>query len=244
MGHISWIPTVLFVLAAPVFLVTASVTWGFNNPGLYQSGFEKYDVSRITGITPADLAQVSADIRGYFNSGDEPLELYATVFGLKRELFNSREVAHMHDVKQLVQGMYVTAAATAFYLLTVSGVVMLRLRRRGVEMLARRLLWGGGLTLAIIVALGLFALVGFDTLFLLFHQLSFANDLWQLDDRTDFLVMLFPLGFWFDATMWVAARAVAGALITSATSGGYLLYLHRRSRIKPGTPVDPLKEAG
>ena len=59
MSRISWIPTVLFIVAMPLFLVTASVSWAFNNPGVYQRGFEQYHVSSITGITEADLEQAS-----------------------------------------------------------------------------------------------------------------------------------------------------------------------------------------
>jgi integral membrane protein (TIGR01906 family) len=242
MRRIAWIQTALFVAAVPLFLVTASVTWAFNNPGMYTRGFEKYGVSRVTGITEEDLDQVSADIRGYFNSRHEPLSVRTRVFGAERDLFNQREASHMRDVKRLVWGVYVIAAVTALYILAAAGLGMMRHRRRFVGTLARHFLWGGGLTLALILAVGLFALVGFDTLFLKFHQLSFANDLWQLDRRTDYLVMLFPQGFWFDATMWVATRAVAAALAVTALSGGYLLYLRRWAQKGSEGPVVQLEE--
>ena len=32
-------------------------------------------------------------------------------------------------------------------------------------------------------------------------DLSFANDLWQLDPRTDYLVRMVPQGFWLGATV-------------------------------------------
>ena len=227
MRLITRIPSVLFVVAVPLFLVTASVTWAFNSPGLYQGGFERYDVSRITGITDTDLRQVSSDIRSYFNSKEEPLAVRTRVFGVERGLFNQREIDHMRDVKRLVWGVYIAAAIAAFYLLAGMGLGLVRQRRQYAEILARRLLWGGGLTITLIVGIGLFALVGFDTLFLKFHQLSFANDLWQLDSRTDFLVMLFPQDFWLDATFWVATRAITAALVIGVVGGAYLLYLRR-----------------
>ena len=242
MRRIAWITTALFVVAVPLFLVTASVTWAFNNPGVYRKGFEKYEVSRVSGITDADLLQVSADIRSYFNSRHEPLEIRTRIFGVEQELFNSREITHMRDVKGLVQGVYVVAAVTALYLLAYMGAGVVRHRRRFGAILARRILWSGGLTLALILAVGLFALVGFDTLFLRFHQLSFANDLWQLDSSTDYLVILFPQNFWFDATMWVATRAIAGALLMSVVSGGFLLYLRKWAQ-KGSDHVGQIKKA-
>lgn len=243
MSLISRIPSWLFVVAVPLFLVTAGVTWAFNSPGVYQGGFERYDVSRITGITDADLSQVSADIRSYFNSRKEPLEVRTRIFGVERDLFNSKEITHMRDVKRLVWGVYAVAAVTAFYLLAATVFGLVRQRRRFAGILARRLLWGGALTIALIVGVGLFALVGFDTLFLKFHQLSFANDLWQLDSRTDVLVMLFPQDFWLDATMWVATRALAAALVIGVVAGGYLLYLRRRANKGSGGALDRFEEA-
>ena len=134
----------------------------------------------------------------------------------------------MRDVKRLVQGVYAAAAVTGVYLLAYTGLGFARRRQRFTPDLARLLLWGGSLTAALILAVGLFALLGFDTLFTKFHEISFTNDFWQLDSRTDFLVMLFPEEFWFDATMWVAMRAMIGAVIIGAASGGYLLYLRRK----------------
>ncbi len=130
MSRISWIPTVLFIVAMPLFLVTASVSWAFNSPGVYQRGFEQYHVSSVTGITEADLEQVSEDIRAYFNSRQEPLELRTRVFGRETELFKPREIIHMRDVKRLVWGVYIVAVVSAVYLLAVAGAVILRHRRR------------------------------------------------------------------------------------------------------------------
>lgn len=227
----------MFVVAIPLFLVTGAVTWAFNSPGLYHGGFERYDVSRVTGITDEDLRQVAADIRGYFNSGEEPLEVRTRVYGVERSLFKPKEVVHMRDVKRLVQGVYAVAGVTALYLLAYAVYGFARRRGQFSEDLARLLLWGGSLTAALILAVGLFALVGFDTLFLKFHEISFTNDFWQLDSRTDFLVMLFPQQFWFDATMWVAMRALIGSLIIGAASGGYLPYLRRKRLQASGEPV-------
>ena len=208
----------------PLFLITASVTWAFNSPGLYNDGFEKYSISRISDITDSDLRQVGADIRSYINSGDEPLDVRTSILGAERDLFNDREVAHMKDVKQLVRGVYVLASASAVYLATMVVIGFALHRGRFVADLAKRLAWGGGLTLVLLIVFGLVALVGFDSVFLKFHQLSFANDFWRLDPRTDYLVRIFPQDFWFDATLWVAVRAIFGALILTVAGSAFLVY--------------------
>lgn len=224
MGRVSWLPWALFIVAVPLFLVTASVTWAFNSPGLYDGGFEKYSISRISGISDSDLRQVGADIRSYINSGDEPLDVRTRIFGVEQDLFNDREIIHMKDVKDLVRGVYVLALVSAVYLAAMTIIGFALHRGRFVADLAKRLALGGGLTLVLLVVFGIVALVGFDGLFLKFHQLSFANDFWQLDPRTDYLVRIFPQDFWFDATMWVAVRAIAGALILTVIGSSFLVY--------------------
>ena len=222
--RLRWLPGALFVVAVPVFLVTGSITWAFNNIGLYEGGFEKYRISWVSGITPEDLRQVAVDLRAYFNSGDEPLSVRTRIFGSERDLFNEKEVIHMYDVKRLLWGVYAAFAVAAVCLVSLTAAGFALQRRAHLPTLARRILWGGGLTVLLLVAFGLVATVGFDALFLLFHRVSFANDFWQLDPRTDYLVLLFPQGFWFDATMWAALRALAGGAILAAVGGGYLAW--------------------
>ncbi len=219
-----WLPASLFVVAVPVFLITGSLTWAFNNIGLYEDGFEKYRISRASGISAADLRQVALDLRAYFNSGQEPLRVLTRIYGQERELFNEKEVHHMRDVKRLLWGVYGAFAVSAVCLAALIAFGIARARRGYIQTLSRRALWGGALTVGLLALFGIVASVGFDALFLLFHRVSFANDFWQLDPRTDYLVLLFPQGFWFDATMWVALRAIAGGLILAAAGGGYLAW--------------------
>ena len=221
MYRIAWIPAVMFVLSIPLFLISNSVIWAVNSPGVYERGFEKYNISLTTGINQEDLRQVGADLRGFFNTRG-PLSVRAKVRGVERDIFNPREVLHMRDVKHLVWMVYGIATVSGVYLLLFTGVGVIA-RPKFPREVARLCIWGGGLTIGLVVAIGLFALVGFDTLFLKFHQFSFSNDLWQLNER-DYLLLMFPQEFWLDATIWVATRAVAGAGLLMAIFGGYLAY--------------------
>lgn len=217
----------LFVFAIPLFLITDSVTWAVNDLSLYRRGFDKYDVSLVTGIEKDGLEEAAREIRGYFNSTREPLDIKAEIFGEERELFSQREVLHMRDVKRLIWGVYGVGAASALYILGFTAVGFFLYRRLFIPTLARYVLWGGGLTLAVVALVGFVSLVGFDSLFLFFHRVSFANDFWKLDSNRDFLVMMFPQGFWFDATIFVALVTIAQAVVLGGVAGG-LIALRRR----------------
>ena len=223
------VATPLAVPAVLLFLVAGSVAWAVNDPGLYRNGFQRYHVAARSGITDADLVDIGAELRRYFNSGMEPLAIRAPIYGVERELFNQREIAHMLDVKRLVRGVYWVAVGSALWILvTIAAHVTLR-RDTWLGAPARLAVWGGVVTLAAVFGVGLAAVANFERIFLLFHQLSFANDLWILDPRTDYLLILFPAGFWFDATMRVALTSVLGALLLTSVGGSILAYLRWRS---------------
>ena len=86
---------------------------------------------------------------------------------------------------------------------------------------------GGILTVVLLLLAGLLSLVDFTQAFIAFHEMAFSNDLWMLDPRTDYLVMIFPEGFWFDAVMRIAmTSAIEGVIATGA--GIALLVMGRR----------------
>jgi len=213
----------LFIICLPVLLLTASVTWAVNSPWLYKYGFDKYNVSETTGLVQSELDSAAASLIDYFNSGDEEISLMVVKDGEPFELFNEREVGHLKDVKGLFHLVYWLLLVTLVYALVYVGlnVFMLRDRRR----MAWGLFGGGCLTLALMAALGLGTLVNFDWLFRQFHLISFTNDLWMLDPATDYLIMLFPRGFWYDAALFCALSTAVGALIL----GGVGWWLKKRS---------------
>ena len=221
------IPGILFVIAVPLFLITNSVTWAANDLRLYEYGFDKYDVSEETGITKEGLSSAAREIRGYINSTREPLEVRAEVFGVERELFSEREVRHMRDVKHLIWGVYGVDLAAAIYLTGFITVGLFMYRREFVVTLSKLLLWGSGLTVGLVALVGLASVVGFDSLFLAFHQVSFSNDLWRLDPQRDYLLMMFPQGFWFNATIFVGLAAIVQAMILGGVGGGLIAFQHR-----------------
>jgi integral membrane protein (TIGR01906 family) len=201
----------LFIICLPALLLTASVSWAVNSQWLYQYGFDEYNVSQTTGLAPSELEKAAEGLIDYFNSSEESISLTVMRDGEAFELFNAREIAHLRDVKGLFRLVYWVLLGTVVYACIYAGVSLFWWKDR--KRLAWGLIGGGGLTLVLMLALGLAALLDFDWLFLQFHLLIFANELWMLDPATDYLIMLFPGGFWFDAAMFCALATAVGALI-------------------------------
>lgn len=213
----------LFIFSLPALLISAAVNFEFNSPWLYRNGFEKYNVSGATGLDKAELEQVARGLIGYFNSGDEYISLTVVKNGEHLELFNQREVMHLKDVKTLVQMNRSLLVGTAIYIGVYASISLFRRGKQYRRQLAWSVFIGSIITLGIIVALGAGSmLLNFDELFTRFHFVAFTNDLWMLDPATDYLIMLFPEGFWYDSAVLLGQITAAAAGTLCVTSRLYL----------------------
>ena len=202
----------LFVVAVPVFLITTNVLQVTNDLAFYERGFARYGVAAQTGLSPAQLHNIGQAFIDYFKGAPDALDIQVEIGGSRRALFNQRELAHMEDVRELmslVRRLQVLAGAilVAIPLLGFTRAASSYTRSFGALCLA-----GAALTLGILLLLGGLSLLDFGELFLQFHLLSFSNDLWMLDPSRDYLIMLFPEGFWFDAVMRIAQTTALEAL--------------------------------
>ena len=214
----------VIAVAMPLFLIAANVRIVTESGWFYTYAFDRYGVSERTGIEPDELQRVADEFKAYFRNDDERLEVRATVYGEERDLFREREILHMIDVKRLMRGVglieqvsFYTMAGLALALLALIG------RRAALITVGRGLTAGAALCFVILIALGIGLAAGFDALFTRFHLISFANDLWLLDPRRDFLVMIFPETFFRDATL-----AIAGLTLGQAALTGIVIYALRR----------------
>ncbi len=220
-----------FMLAFLVFLVTTNVRLAFNSIALYEFGFDRHNVTRTTGLTESQLSDVATEIRDYFNSDEELLDVTVVVNGATWPLFDEREIIHMRDVKELLQAVYRVQEGTFLYLFTFSTVGFLILGNEFAGMMRRLFFRGTVFVYVAMWVIGLGSLAGFNLLFRWFHEISFNNDFWLLDPQTSFLVNLFPQGFWLESTLIIgmATLVESGGLVALIGLSGW--WQRRRGRI-------------
>jgi integral membrane protein (TIGR01906 family) len=211
MNIIKKIAVALFVLVLPLLLFTTSISTAVNSVWLYKYGFARYGISEVTGITSTELDKAAHGLIDYWNNGHVEIDVTITKDGQPFTLFNAREVGHLIDVKALIRLGYKCLLGSFIYALLFAALALFWWKDK--RLLATGLVWGSGFSLLIIVIVGVASLVDFQWLFWQFHLLSFTNDLWLLDPSTDYLIMLFPEGFWFDAALIVVALMALLALV-------------------------------
>ncbi len=217
----------LFILCLPILLLTAGIGWSVNSLWLYKYGFEEYNVGQTTGLAEAELEKAAVGLISYFNSDEEYISLTVVKDGKPFELFNEREVIHLKDVKGLFRLNYRLLLGTLIYGLVYAGIGLLWRKER--RRLAKAVVIGSGITLGLLLVLGIGSLLNFDQLFLMFHLISFTNEFWMLDPARDYLIMLFPAGFWYDATLFIGGITVGLAAILGGVSGVWLKRIKRQT---------------
>lgn len=221
-----------FILCLPVLLLTVSLGWAANSLLVYKNGFDEYGVSQSLAdwglnLTDSELEEVYARLLSYFNSNDEEnISLTVVKNGKSFNLFTPEEIIHFRDVKGLIWLDYYILLGTLIYVSGYTAVSLLWQRRRYWRRLAWVVVGGSGITLAVMLALGLGTLFGFRQLFYQFHLLFFSNEFWSAEG---YMLRLFPEPFFYDATLFCALVTSGMAVILGGVSGGYLLATRKDS---------------
>jgi integral membrane protein (TIGR01906 family) len=110
----------------------------------------------------------------------------------------------------------------AFLVIVICALALFFGLRVGWRILIRGLFRGSFITMGLMVILALWALFGFERFFLLFHLVSFSNEYWMLDPAKDYLIRLFPEGFFYDAALFGFGAIMLEALLIGGVAFGVL----------------------
>ena len=219
---------IVFIIAVPLFCLTASLSLEIGSPAFYRYSFQKYTVKKTTGLSQSDLARIVHEFPGYFGSRFDYLQFIAVSNGTARSLFTETELIHFKDVKGLIQLDRAVMLATLAYFLAYAGVLFYRLRD-GSRWLAlgEKMFTGGGVTIVLLILLVAGILTNFSGLFLFFHELSLSNPFWS---SSGLMPRLFPEPFWYDMALFTILFSTVFALCFGIT-GWVLVRTFRRGAV-------------
>jgi integral membrane protein (TIGR01906 family) len=198
---------VVIALAVALAIVAVAIL-PFLNPPYVAFAQGRAEATAWTGFTEAELRTVTDAILADLTVG--PPDFDVAIDGVP--VLNEREQSHMRDVRTVFMGFFALAIVAGM------AAIVIAARRR--DAAARTHTWRaahmGSLVLAVgLVALGGVALVAFDVLFEIFHQLLFAGGSYTFDPETERLVQLFPFRFWQETAIAVGVVAVILGLVVA-----------------------------
>ncbi|MGQ9677192.1 MAG: TIGR01906 family membrane protein [Chloroflexota bacterium] len=220
----------LLVLCTPVLLISTNLRWLALSPAQYEAGHTKYGVASAMGVAQEQVRSASRAIIEYLQSGPDTLPTLLTKHGVSASFFSERDMLHFVDVHGLVQMVFQTQILSiVVFILCTAAIVLLHSGLRD-ELWASRLLWGGGLTVFLLVVIALVSFTNFDTVFLQFHYVAFSNDFWRLDPRVDRLIVMFPPLFFYDMMLQAAIQTLVQAVVIVGGAGAFLVVKGRVRR--------------
>jgi integral membrane protein (TIGR01906 family) len=198
----SWIITILLPFAFTFFGVRLLLTRAFPEIEYRLPGFP----ADTYGFSLQDRLHWSRISIDYLLNNADISFLGNQTFMDGVPLFNSRELSHMHDVKNVVQP--VLAVGYSIWFLVIGLGVWAHFGGWWEDFI-RGIRRGGWLAVGLVVVFGILGAISFWQFFTVFHELFFTGDSWQFL-YTDTLIRLFPMRFWQDAFIFAGLLDVIG----------------------------------
>lgn len=164
---------------------------------------QAYSESELAGLSRERMQEVALEVHGFTVFG-KPETLPGQMEG--RSGFDATAVSHLEDVRSVLWGAF---AALALVLPAAAALGWGLVRGGNKNAAGTALLGGSAALLAAALTLTIWAAVDFDTFFVAFHSLFFADGTW-LFDPSSLLILTFPEPFWMGmGVVWGVASMIA-----------------------------------
>lgn len=114
-------------------------------------------------------------------------------------------LSHFAECKQIFNVIYLAGAASLVFVI-VSFIIKAKLGE------LKYLRNCAIITVVLPAIVGIFALIDFDTLFLIFHKITFSNDDWLFDPATDPIINMLPQEFFMQCALIIVGTMLIGVI--------------------------------
>ena len=221
MRHILGYITALCLL---VLIISQSIIFPTFFMPFYRQQYANQEIAEYIGMSEEDLMYVTVELLDYMRARRDDLDgIRATVNGEEQEFFSERDKVHMIDVRVLYDQLFIVRNVAFFGFLGM--ILLMAITKSPVRhLLARcsREIMAGFLLLSALLA-GVIA-IDFDRAFEIFHLIFFDNDYWILFPPRDRLVMMVPLQFFINISIFIGILWAALPIIIIVAATIYLRY--------------------
>ena len=127
-------------------------------------------------------------------------------------LFSEDEMLHLKDVQGIVSVLKIIRWAGGLIAIAGIGISWFLSKKKEpntvMQSVWQGFAWASIFLFLVAAAVCIWGFADFESLFLLFHQVSFANDLWLMNPQTDLMIALMPESFF----MWYGGELIKSLL--------------------------------
>lgn len=210
LGKIDAFCAYIAAIALILILLITSVDINCFNKNFYASSYKDLNTAENLGMTDKDLNLATNTLLDYLQGKRNDIKEEVNVQGVKMMAFNSKEEAHMIDVRNLYR-FALHIRNISILLLGISFVYLFVRLRKGIwTLLSIHYMKTAILAAVFFAMLAGWAFVDFDAFWTTFHKICFTNDLWLLDPNTDLMINLFPSEFFSKLVFRIVGMFVVG----------------------------------
>lgn len=181
-----------------MFIISSAVTLALNMRFIYYSDIDRYDLTGASGLTKEELKEDYNELIDYnLVWGDDSLDF---------PHFTLSEGAAEHFVEARNIFLFFGWGVFMFGIPVLLGIFIAKKKKYGTAYL----MYAAFITLVLPVILGTACFAAWDKVFILFHELSFGNDLWLFDPAVDPVIKVLPDQFFFHEALAIFGLVVAG----------------------------------
>ncbi|MDO4663584.1 MAG: DUF1461 domain-containing protein [Erysipelotrichaceae bacterium] len=218
--------SLVFGLSIIVAMVLSSVQAVVFNHSFYTSLYDKLNLAQVENISQQDLEESIFMMTDYVEGKRDDLNGEITWRGKKQPTFNTKEIRHMKDVRDLwLKAKLVMQVAWG---LVIASLVILIACDRRQALFDLMLGFKNGLICiaVVLVFFGFWWLIDFTGFWTWFHTIVFpGNTDWLLNPATDFMIVICPEQMFSTMVFQIAMRFILSL-------GGLGLILYMLSKIR------------
>lgn len=194
--------TALLAIAALLIIIAVlftSLQICINQRNWYYESYVKYGTAKETQISDEEMTEAIFRLVDYMEGRADSIQLSVTENGQTVEMYNRQEIDHMVDVRALYQAWRAVRTYGGILAVIIIAVCMATLQKgERIGMLCRGFLIAAAVFGAVLIVLGIWVAVDFNSFWTEFHHLFFTNDLWLMDYRTCRMIRICPLQLFND----------------------------------------------
>ena len=192
--------TILTALVLFLFILSSGVMLALHFRPLYYRDIQTLRIEEKSGLSREQIkANYDALIDYNLLWNRQPLEL--PDFSMSEEgRIHFQEVKVIFDLFQIL------------FFVSLSLMILIRWKAKCLRGRAYVRICGF-ICIGVVGALGLFALIGWDKLFVAFHHVFFRNDYWIFDAATDPVITILPDTFFLHEALLILGCVLAGGIV-------------------------------
>ncbi len=210
--------SIIFSFLLAIHMLLSFVMFIGLNPEIYRNAQIADEVAEYAGISQETLDKATIGLIDYMDDQRDDLVILSDEQE-GHELFNTKEKAHMVDVKNLfVLGKKINFSLFIFLLLIL--IFYLAYDKKGMQ---KHFMKYSAITLSVILGawliIAILAMIDFSAFWTTFHKIFFTNDLWLLNPATDLLIRMMPQRFFVRIVIHILARFLPSYVLVIAVLG-------------------------